>query len=127
MNIKKKIFLLLVVSVVGWMAGYLILHSNLQASSTGDFLVKLGDALSYGMPALALIFLILFFIPSSFPAWKKFAKWFIPLTALLFIFYNGPSSGDLFSPYPEQVFQWVSALYVIISVLIIMFYSKKVN
>jgi len=125
MNIKKKIILLFITSLIGWVSGYLILHSNLQASSTGDFLVKLGDALSYGMPALALIFLILFFAPNAFPAWKKFAKWFIPLATLLFLFYNGPSSGDLFSPYPEQVFQWVSALYIVISVLIIMFYSRK--
>src|SRR3989344_5696662 len=72
-----------------------------------------------GSGALALIFLTLLFIPQAFPAWKKFAVWFVPLVALLFIVYPNPGSGDLFSPYPEQVFRWVSGLYVAASILII--------
>ena len=77
------------------------------------------------MSALAIVFLILLFLPSSFSAWKKFAKWFVPLATLLFIFYPEPGSGDFFSPYPEQVFKWVSVIYVVASVLIIAIHFLK--
>jgi len=107
---------------------------SLMGTGLGVFLLKFYDcgnsvacynlttkafALYYGMPALALVFLILLFIPQAFSAWKKFAIWFVPLAALLFAFYPDPGSGDLFSPYPEQIFRWVSGLYVVVSILII--------
>lgn len=116
---KKITFGLFVFSLVGVLVAYLILHSNLNASATGDMLVRTGKSLFYGMSALALIFFILIFTQQTFSAWKKFAVWFIPLATLLFIFYPDPSSGDYFSPYPEQIFKWVSVLYVVISILII--------
>ena len=116
---KRNTSLFLMLSLAGSVAGYLILQSDLHASATGDMLVRLGKGLVYGSSALALIFLILVFTPQAFPAWKKFAIWFVPLAALLFAFYPGPGGNDLFSPYPEQVFRWVSGLYVIISILII--------
>ena len=119
MNTKKINFVLFIFSLVGLLAAYLILHSDLNASATGDILVRLGKSFFYGMSALALIFLILAFLPQAFPAWKKFAICFIPLATLLFIFYPNPGSGDYFSPYPEQVFRWVSILYVVVSVAII--------
>lgn len=120
-------WLLLALTVAGSVVGYSILQTDLQASATGDLLVRLGKALFYGSGALALVFLILLFVPQAFPAWKKFAVWFVPLAALLFVVYPEPGSGDLFSPYPEQIFRWVSALYVIISALIITlkFFSSK--
>lgn len=116
---KKGTSLFLVLSLAGTVIGYLILQSDLHASATGDILVRLGKGLIYGSTALAFIFLILLFTPHAFPAWKKFAIWFVPLAALLFAFYPGPGANDLFSPYPEQIFRWVSVLYVIISLLII--------
>jgi len=116
---KIRISLFLISAVVGLVGGFLILNSNLQASATGDFLVRLGKGLVYGMGALVLVFSVLFFIPRAFSAWKKFAIWFVPLAALLFIVYPEPGSGDYFSPYPEQVFQWVSAFYVLVSLTII--------
>jgi len=104
-------------------------YSNISANtfdvSCHSFYERVGNPLFYGMPALAFIFLILMFLPHAFPAWKKFAKWFIPLATLLFIFYPDPGSGDYFSPYPEQVFQWVSILYVVVSVFIITLSGKK--
>jgi hypothetical protein len=84
-----------------------------------NFYERVGDPLFYGMGALALVFLILLVVPKALSAWQKFAIWFVPLAALLFIFYPDPGSGDLFAPYPEQIFQWVSELYILISVLII--------
>lgn len=115
----KKTTALLLVSVVGIFAGYSILQMNLNAGDVGFMLVKIGKSFFYGFSALALIFLVLVFVPKAFPAWKKFAIWFVPLAAFLFALYPYPGSGDFFSPYPEQIFRWVSALYVIISLGII--------
>mgnify|MGYP001565301120 FL=1 len=119
MNTRKITLGFLVLSLLGLLISYWMFQLNLTASATGDMIVQTREGLFYGMSALALVFLLLLFLPNAFPAWKKFAKWFIPLAALLFIFYQGPSSGDYFSPYPEQAFQWVSVLYVVISILII--------
>lgn len=119
MNTRKITFLFLFVSLLGLLVGYLLLHSDLNASDTGDILVRLGKSLFYGMPALAFVFLILVFLPQAFSAWKKFAVWFIPIAILLFIFYPDPSPGDYFSPYPEQIFRWVSIFYVVASIFII--------
>ncbi len=116
---------LAVLSLAGGIIGFLILQSNLNASGTGDVLVRLGKGLVYGSNALFIVFSLLIFRPQAFFAWKKFAVWFIPLAALLFIVYPNPGSGDLFSPYPEQVYRWVSALYVIISLGIISWASLR--
>ena len=133
MSTRKILFWLLIFSLVGLLIGYLLTnsynlgfcYSNLTNNtfdvSCHSLYERIGNPLFYGMSALALIFLILMFIPQSFPAWKKFAVWFIPIATLLFIFYPDPGSGDYFSPYPEQVFRWVSIIYVVISILIISF------
>ena len=130
---KKKLIWFLVFSLVGFFAGYILTNSlNFNLCSQNDYpcrdlMNNIGDPLVYGMPALALVFFTLLFTPRAFDAWKKFAVWFIPLAALLFIFYPDPSSGDYFSPYPEQVFKWVSVLYIIISLILIIYKSLKKN
>ncbi|MEX0916962.1 MAG: hypothetical protein WDZ90_00315 [Candidatus Paceibacterota bacterium] len=122
---KKISLYLFVFSAVGFAVGYILTNSvsfEICAQteySCRDLYNNIGDPLFYGFGALAIVFLILVFVPQAFSAWKKFAIWFVPLTALLFIFYPEPSSGDLLSPFPEQVFQWVSAFYVVVSAAII--------
>lgn len=116
---RSKIILLFVLSILGFIGGYMILNSNLEVNDTGYLLIKTGKALFYGMTALAIVFLVLLFRPGATSAWKKFAKWYVPIATLIFILYPNPGSGDFFSPYPEQIFQWLSAIYVIVSVLII--------
>jgi hypothetical protein len=125
MNKKKIILTLLTLSLLGSFCGYLTLQFNLQPNDLGDLFVKLGKAAIYGCGALALTSLILFIIPRAFDAWKKFAIWFLPLAALLFIFYPYPSGSDLFSPYPEQIYRWVSGLYVLISFVIIATHATR--
>ena len=137
MNMRKIILFMLVLSLVGLVGGYLLTssydfgfcYSNIQTNtfdvSCHDLFERIGNPIFYGMPALALVFLVLLFLPQAFSAWKKFAKWFVPLATLLFIFYPEPGSGDFFSPYPEQVFRWVSILYVVISIFIILKSLKK--
>ena len=125
MSNKKQTLIGLGLSLLGLGVSYLILHADLQAGSTGELLVRLGKGLYYGMGALAIVFVILYFVPRAWGAWRRFAIWFVPLAALLFVFYPEPGGGDLFSPYPEQVFQWVSALYLLVSVIIITFASLR--
>ena len=120
MGVKKITFSLLVLSVIGWGVGIFLLKFYSCGYSVFCYnLITRSFALYYGMPALAIIFLTLMFLPSAFLMWKKFAVWFIPIATLIFIFYPNPGSGDLFSPYPEQVFRWISSLYVIISIFVI--------
>ena len=137
MNTRKSVLGLLILSFTGFGIGYILTNSIqfkictvnevITDASCINFYERIGDPLFYGMPALALVFFILLFLPQAFSTWKKFAIWFIPLATLFFIFYPDPGSGDLFSPYPEQVFKWVSILYVVISILIILKSLKKVK
>ena len=120
-------------SLIGLGIGYVLTNSIQFGMCKVDELVteascinsfeRVGDPLFYGMAALAIVFLVLLFRPSAVGAWKKFAKWYIPIVTLIFIFYPNPGSGDFFSPYPEQIFQWLSTLYVVVS-LIIIFVAK---
>lgn len=119
---KKITFGFLVLSLVGLGIGIFLLKFYDCGYSIFCYkLITTSKALFYGMSALSLVFFILIFTQQAFPAWKKFAIWFIPFATLLFIFYPDPGSGDYFSPYPEQIFRWVSILYVVISILIIAF------
>ena len=135
MSTKKITFYSLVLSLIGFGIGYILTNSikfnictvnkTITEASCINFYERVGDPLFYGMSALSLVFLILLFLPQAFSVWKKFAVWFIPIATLIFIFYPDPGSGDYFSPYPEQVFQWVSILYIVVSVVIIALNNKK--
>jgi hypothetical protein len=126
---KHLTFLLL--SLVGFSIGYVLTNSIYFGLCSHDQYVcreifnKIGGPLIYGMGALAIVFLVLLFSKNTWGAWKKFAMWFVPLATLLFIFYPEPGSGDLFSPYPETIFKWVSGIYVVISLVIILMASLK--
>jgi len=128
---NKYILILFILSLVGFGIGYILTNSTIFNLCLHDqyacraLLNRIGDPLFYGMGALALVFFILLFVSHAFSTWKKFAIWFVPLVTLLFIFYPDPGSGDLFSPYPEQVFQWISGLYILISVVIIAIASLR--
>lgn len=112
-------------SLIGFVVGYILTNSTSFALclhdqySCRDLYNHIGDPLFYGMGALAVVFFVLTLLPKTFDVWKKFGIWFVPLAALLFAFYGEPGSGDLFSPYPETLFQWVSGLYLGISAVII--------
>ncbi len=124
---RNKSLLFLALSLIGFGGGYFILkiYNCGYSIFCYDLFSKVGDPLFYGIGALAIIFFVLLFIPKAIPQWKKFAKWFIPIATLIFIFYPNPGSGDLFSPFPEQIFQWVSILYVFVSLMIIGYSTRK--
>lgn len=76
----------------------------------------------YGMLGLAVVFGVLLFVPKAYGAWKKFAVWAIPFMVIVFFLAPSERSGLgvlSFGPSQEQIFQWVSALYVLISLGII--------
>jgi hypothetical protein len=128
---NKQTINMLAFSLIGFGIGYILTNSTMFNLCLHDqyacraLLNRIGDPLFYGIGALAIVFFILLFASYAFSAWKKFAIWFVPLATLLFIFYPEPGSGDLFSPYPEQVFKWISGLYVLISVVIIAIVSLR--
>jgi len=126
MSTRKKTSLLLVSSLVGLGIGVFLLKFYDCGNSVFCYnLTTLSFALLYSMLALAIVFLVLLFTSKAWQAWKKFAIWFIPIATLIFVFYPNPGSGDYFSPYPEQIFKWVSILYVVASLSIIAFVSLK--
>ncbi len=129
--------ILFVLSVLGFALGYVFLHnyefglcyfdiaSNTYDVSCSDLYREVGLSLYYGMGALAIVFLALIFAPKAWGAWKKFAIWFVPIAALIFVFYKDPGSMNLFSPYAETVFMWLSGIYVVFSLAIIGFSTSK--
>lgn len=128
---KKMIYYSLFTSLLFVSVGYFFSNSydyglcyssvanNTFDVSCHELFESIGNPFYYSMPALAFVFLLLLIAPRAVPAWKKFAKWYIPGAVLLFIFYDGPGGFDLFSPYPEDVYKWASVLYVFISAGII--------
>lgn len=88
------------------------------------FYESVGDPLFYGMGALSIIFLLLLLVPRAYRVWQRFAVWYLPFAISLFLFYRDPGSGDLFSPYPEQVYRWVAGIFVCLSVLVIAVSAK---
>lgn len=89
-----------------------------------DIFNKIGDPLFYGMGALSIVFLILLLVPRAQRTWQRFAVWYLPLAVSLFLFYRDPGSGDLFSPYSEQVYQWVAGMFICLSILVIAIGAK---
>ena len=121
MSAKKYIKIFASLSFVGLIVGYYL--SKIYECGNSLFCnfiyFRVGDGLLYGTGALFVVFVVLYLMPDTFNAWKKFAVWFVPLATLVFIFTPEPQGLDLLTPYPEQVFQWVSAIYVIVSLVII--------
>lgn len=135
MNTKKLTIFLAVLSAAASAIGYVLTNSIkfgicianeiVTEASCINFYESIGDPLFFGMGALAIVFFVLIFVPKAWSAWKKFAVWFVPLAALLFIFYRDPGSMNLISPYAETVFTWVSGAYILISLVIIALASLK--
>lgn len=138
MNNRKLNILLLVLSVIGFVFGYVFLNSyefnvcsanfetNVYDVSCHILFERIGAPLFYGMGALALVFLTLLTIPKAWPAWKRFAIWFVPVAAILLAIYPEPNSWDVL-PSPQEFSKWVSGIYILVSVWIIVASKRKTN
>ncbi len=124
MNTRKSMLFFSIASLVGYVVGYYLVRVYDCGMSMFCYNLETKSfALYYAMPALAIVFFALFLFPGAVSAWKKFSIWYLPVAALFFVFYGPPASGDFFSPYPEQVFRWLSWIYVVISIAIISIYK----
>lgn len=124
----KIITSLLALSLTGFFAGlYILKFYDCGASVFCYFLLIKGQALFYGMGALSIVFFILLIFPYSINAWKKFAFFFIPLALFFFIGFLQDTGGGFFSisPAPEQVFKFLSILFLAISLSIISWSAFK--
>lgn len=127
MNTKEIIKILFGFSIIGSFVGYVFTNSvvfNLctqNAISCRSTFNQIGDPLFYGAVALSVVFLVLLFVPQAFKVWKRFAIWFIPLGVLFSISYiSAEQNTGLFLGRPStEVYQAVSVLYVITSILLI--------
>lgn len=133
----KKIIFFFFLSFLGIVVGYLLNNSyeyglcyaNFGTStfdvSCHQLYEKIGEPLFYGMSALSVVFFVLIFVPHAFNAWKKFAVWYVPVAALIFVVWPTSSGGGLgvapsfIGPSATQVYQFVSALYIAVSLGII--------
>ncbi len=123
MGHRKLLLGLLTLSLIGLAVGVFIRDVYSCGPSVYCYFLSIkGDALYYGMGGLALVFSILLAVPQAFSVWAKFAIWFVPLMSLQFATYKGLG---LFDPQPESVFKWVSALYILISLVIISWHAYK--
>jgi len=100
MSNKKQTLIGLGLSLLGLGVSYLILHADLQAGSTGELLVRLGKGLYYGMGALAIVFVILYFVSNistaiSYKATVRFSL--VRVTELSYILVRFPHSPMLIS------------------------------
>lgn len=84
MSHRKKIGLLLVLSVIIFTAGYIILFPEKFGSYSSPLSeVSLGKPLVWGMPSIIFVlFILLFFSQKIFRTWSKFALFFVPLSVL---------------------------------------------
>lgn len=136
MNARRLIATLFFIALVGVAMGYAFDRSYEVGLCFADFenqvydvschrlYERIGSPLFYGTGALALVFLALFFVPRAFSAWRKFAIWYVSLALLVFVTYpvgGGPSGFFVTNIGPPAilVYQWVSGLYVLISLAIV--------
>lgn len=103
---KNWIFWGLIVSIIGVVAGYVFkkpttfgLCLQSEPSCALDF-IALGHQLFYPFMALAIIFLVLLFVPQAVRAWRKFAWCGVPLGAFLVYATVSSAMGGGFQIFP---------------------------
>lgn len=124
---RKKIFLLSFIPVIGFAVGYFLLNIYECGVSVACYdLQTKANALYYGMGSLIIVSFFLLLFPQAFNSWKKFAIWFLPIMAVLFAIQDDKGSGFMeISPSSVQIFQWLSILCIVISLVVIAISLRK--
>ena len=128
MKPKHLTLILLFFSLVGIGVGYFLKNSIevglclVSEPTCINQLTQIGNALFYSMQAVALVFLLLFFVPQAFGAWKKFAIWYLPIMFIYFAIYE---NSGFFSIPEEQVYRFFSIVYAVVSIVIIALISAR--
>lgn len=127
---KKRVFFLLLVSLLGSIAGlYLWKFNDCGYSSFCLFLFsKVGLPMFYGMGALAVVFFGLLFAPKAVSAWWKFAIFYIPYYVYA-VLTAGPSVGQMIyiGMSVQETAIWLSGVYVVVSLMLIALSLRKKN
>lgn len=134
MNLKKYLPFALTGSLIAAGVGYLFTHTiqygiciyeGLKRDPAClNFYDRIGVPAFYGFGALAIVFALLLVVPKAIPAWKKFAKWYVPVAALILIFYPTNQSMDFLTPSLGIAAQWIAGIYLVVSLAIIIRASK---
>lgn len=128
--LKKWVFWLLLGSVIASAVGFYLwkIYECGYSSFCYTLFSKLGLPMFYGMGAIALISLALLFIPQAVSRWWKFAVWYVPFAAYA-IAVAGPIPGQTFdfSPSVQETTIWLSGIYVVVSLTLILFSLRKSN
>jgi hypothetical protein len=81
---------------------------------------QLGEPLFASSFVLLFVSTVLLAVPLSvFRKWLWFGGWYIPLGAVILIFYQGPGGGMNFNPYVEQMTFYVTSIFIWVSLAII--------
>lgn len=138
--VKKWVFWIWVASFILLVAGLAFLnnyelgicYSNQETNTFDpschlDFL-RLGDMLVFPMGVIAIVSLILLFVPQAVSRWSKFAIWYVPFAAYA-IAVAGPVPGQMFdlSPSVQETALWLSGIYILVSLILIVLSLRKKN
>ena len=133
MPYKKKIILLLALSVILFAVGYVLLHPEifglcLPTSSGCNYPNEFtyGQPIVVGMPFLIIIFLLLLFLSEPiFKAWSKFLLVFVPLSVLFIVFLPTFCGNSIICLTKLLSIKLLGAVFLVISLAIIIY--KKVR
>ena len=123
MNYKKIIDVLIGISVVFFVSGFLLSYHPEFLCSTAlnapcDY--GFGESLFLGFGQLGIIFLILRFLPKEvFSTWLFFALWYVPLS-IVWIMTIPPYGGAFLSPGRDNIILMLGGIYMAVSVVIIL-------
>lgn len=119
---KNWIFWVFLISLAGSVVGYYLwqIYDCGYSSFCNQLIFEVGPQLYYSLIALAIIFLILLFVPRAVRAWRKFAWWYIPITVIFVWWPDETSTGgwDL-GPSNSEFALILGSLYVGVSLGII--------
>jgi hypothetical protein len=137
MGYKTKLWAFLIVSVLGEVAGYILVHPERlgicleKTICFSNFLVfRIGEPLLFGFIPLIITTVILFFFSEQiFKSWFKFAIVFIPLAVLAIIFLPTDEGGFGLPAIitKETITLASSVIYLIGSFFIILIKSLKLR
>jgi len=138
MGYRKRLYIYISVTIVAFISSVVLgLSEKFGICPSASSYVCINKAelwaepLFFGSLSLFIILLILLFTKEAvWNAWKKFGIWYIPLTAFL-IFIAPSSSGGSFGYSMgfdrEAVTMFLSAIFLVISLLIIAIKSWKLR
>ncbi len=134
MDIKKKKQIVLILSLVLLVVGYVLDNSvsfglcEITERGCKNFLNYNGHIIfTASQFILAISFILLFVKDKVFELWQKFAVWYLPIVAILIWLIPEPGSGDFLAPSNIMFTKWFFWLYALISLILIIYKTLKLK